>query len=200
MGNGDENVNDDRSIKEFENMVEENTQLEEARINAQNFIQRAFDEIGYMNAKTCAVKFEDVLDIAQHDLDFHGAIWEASTSILPNLEVQVVIDGKNNCFVTTGSSGYVEFEKFELPNGVVFPIRCWIHTHPFGAAYFSGTDINTVSIWQNIAGFNNKPMMESAYVLGGEGHYGFWTVSKPNQLDIYEKFSHVKTQTWSEEE
>ena len=31
------------------------------------------------------------------------------TEILPALEVQVVIDGHNDCYVTTGSSGYVEF-------------------------------------------------------------------------------------------
>jgi len=200
MGNGNENINEDKNIQEFENMVNYESGLEDARVNAEIFVRQAFDEISYMNAKSSTVNFEDVLDVVQHDLDFHSAIWEASTSILPNLEVQVIIDGKNNCFVTTGSSGYVEFEKFELPNGVVFPIRCWIHTHPFGAAYFSGTDINTVSIWQNIAGFNNKPMMETAYVLGGEGHYGFWTVNSPNQLEIYESNSHTRTQTWSEEE
>lgn len=200
MGNGNENINDDKSIQKFENMVEHEAYLETARINAEIYVNQCFDEIAYNNAKSNMGNFEDILDIAQHDLSFHAAIWKASTVILPNLEVQVIIDGKNNCFVTTGSSGYVEFEKFELPNGVVFPIRCWIHTHPFGAAYFSGTDINTVSIWQNIAGFNNKPMMETAYVLGGEGHYGFWTVNSPNQLDIYESNSHTRTQTWSEEE
>lgn len=200
MGDGTENINENKNIQEFENMVEYETTLEDARVNAEIFVKQAFDEIAYMNTKSSTVNFEDVLDVAQHDLDFHSAIWEASTSILPNLEVQVIIDGRNNCFVTTGSSGYVEFEKFELPNGVVFPIRCWIHTHPFGAAYFSGTDINTVSIWQNIAAFNNKPMMETAYVLGGEGHYGFWTVNSPNTLDIYESNSHTRTQTWGEEE
>ena len=200
MGNGNENKNDDKLIKEFEMMVEYENQMQDMRKEAITFIEDSFNRIATKNAISCGVPFEDVLDVAQHDLSFHADIWEASTVILPNLEVQVVIDGKNNCFVTTGSSGYVEFEKFELPNGVVFPIRCWIHTHPFGAAYFSGTDINTVSIWKNIAGFNNKPMMETAYVLGGEGHYGFWTVNSPNQLDIYEGNSHTRTQTWSSEE
>ena len=129
----------------------------------------------------------------------YDAIWKASTEILPNLEVQVVIDAENNCFVTTGSAGYVEFG-MNVPTGMKTPVKVWFHTHPFGSAYFSGTDINTVSIWKNIAGFNNKPMMETAYVLGGEGHYGFWTVNSPNQLDIYESNSHTRTQTWSSEE
>lgn len=188
MGNGNENINEDKNIKEFENMVEYETTLEEARINAEIFVNQAFDEIAYNNAQSCAVKFEDVLDIAQHDLDFHAAIWHASTVILPNLEVQVVIDSNNKCHVSTGSAGYVDFQI--NPIGMKLPIRCWIHTHPFGQAYFSGTDIRTVSIWEQI--------METAYVLGGKGHYGFWTKSSPKYLDIYENNSHVKTQTWDE--
>ena len=130
-----------------------------------------------------------VLDI-YHDTDFHKVIWEASTELLPKLEVQVVIDGKNNCFVSTGTSGYVDF--FQPPVGMTLPIRCWIHTHPFGEAYFSGTDIRTVSIWE--------VNMECAYVLGGEGHYGFWSQTNPKQLEIYLNDIQIKTQTWGDEE
>ena len=39
------------------------------------------------------------------------------------------------------------------------PIKCWIHTHPFGKAYFSGTDWNTINTYE--------PIMDSAIVLGG---------------------------------
>jgi len=190
MGNGNENINDDKNIKEFENMVEEEKTLEKARINAEIYVNQCFDEIAYNNAQTCAVKFEQVLDIAQHNLDFHAAIWHASTVILPNLEVQVVIDSNNKCHVSTGSAGYVDFQI--NPVGMKLPIRCWIHTHPFGAAYFSGTDIRTVSIWEQI--------METAYVLGGEGHYGFWTNREPKKLDIYVNNSHKETQIWYGEE
>ena len=40
---------------------------------------------------------------------FFDSIWEMSTTILPNLEVQVVIDDNDNCFVSSGSSGFVAF-------------------------------------------------------------------------------------------
>ena len=123
-----------------------------------------------------------------HALDFHKAIWEASTEILPHLEVQVVIDAKNDCFVSTGSAGFVDFGS--IPKGMRMPVKCWIHTHPFGSAYFSGTDIRTVSIWQQL--------MESAYVLGGIGHYGFWSNDKANQLDIFRENEFERTQTWNQ--
>ena len=160
--------------------------LELRREKAEEWVLESYELISKANAETCAVPFEEVLDVAQHSLDFHAAIWEASTKILPNLEVQVVIDGKNRCFVSTGSSGFVEF--LNQPVGMSLPIRCWIHTHPFGSAYFSGTDIRTVSTWE--------PTMETAYVLGGIGHYGFWEQSNPQILDIYQDNKLERTQGW----
>jgi len=120
---------------------------------------------------------------------FFSAIWHASTEILPALEVQVVIDGKNNCYVTTGSSGYVEFG-MKPPVGMTLPIKCWIHTHPFGSAYFSGVDIRTVSNWQ--------PLMKEAFVLGGweYEHYGWWQQAQPKQLAIYRNAEVERIQTW----
>lgn len=145
------------------------------RKEAEEYVLEHYDMISRANAESCAVPFEEVLDVAQHSLDFHAAIWHASTVILPKLEVQVVIDSNNKCHVSTGSSGYVDFTI--NPVGMKLPIRCWIHTHPFGSAYFSGTDWRTVNTW--------LPLMETAYVLGAsEGHYGFWTQSKPNELEI----------------
>ena len=58
------------------------------------------------------------------------------------------------------------------------PIKCWIHTHPFGRAYFSGIDWTTVSTW--------KTHMKEAYVLGGEEHFGFWQNTDPDNLFIQE--------------
>ena len=174
---------DEPSEEEMRHYLEE---LELKRKEAEEYVLEQYDLISQDNAKTCGVPFEEVLDVAQHNLDFHAAIWYASTEILPNLEVQVVIDGKNRCFVSTGSSGFVEF--LNQPVGMSLPIRCWIHTHPFGSAYFSGTDIRTVSVWQ--------PTMETAYVLGGIGHYGFWEQVNPQQLDIYRSNSLERTQTW----
>ena len=38
------------------------------------------------------------------------------------------------------------------------PLKCWIHTHPFGQAFFSGTDWKTINTW--------KRVLKSATVLG----------------------------------
>jgi hypothetical protein len=149
--------------------------MDEKRHEAEEYVLEAFNRIAQYTAASCDVPFEDVLNIAQDNLDFHAAIWYASTEILPALEIQVVIDSDNKCHVSTGSSGYVDFTI--NPVGMKVPIRCWIHTHPFGSAYFSGTDWRTVNTWQ--------PLMHTAYVLGAsEGHYGYWTNKKPFELEI----------------
>jgi len=41
---------------------------------------------------------------------------------------------------------------------MTLPIECWIHTHPFGKAYFSSTDWSTIRTWE--------PVMNYAIVLG----------------------------------
>jgi hypothetical protein len=94
--------------------------------------------------------------------NFLDTIWEMSlTAFDIGREVQVVIDGRMNIFISAGDPGFVWFE--EMPttaNGVKMklPIECWIHTHPFGQAYFSGTDWNTIRTWE--------PVMNYAIVLG----------------------------------
>ena len=110
------------------------------------------------------------------ETSFFKVIWDMSTNILPHLEVQVVVDNNDNCFVSTGSSGFVSF--MQQPTGLKLPIKCWIHTHPFGRAYFSGVDWKTVGTW--------KTQMKEAYVLGGEEHFGFWQNTDPDNLFIQE--------------
>jgi len=119
--------------------------------------------------------------------DLFEHIWYASTEILPKLEVQIIIDSNDAIHISTGSAGYVDF-KID-PVGMKLPIKCWIHTHPFGRAYFSGTDIRTVSIWE--------PLMKEAYVLGGEGHYGYWNQEMPTELQIYHSNQYEETQVWN---
>jgi|TARA_R100000149_G_C5879759_1_gene144415 hypothetical protein len=119
-------------------------------------------------------KYSDFEPFAE--TSFFGVIWDMSTKILPHLEVQVVIDDNDNCFVSSGSTGFVSF--MQQPTGMKLPIKCWIHTHPFGKAYFSGTDWNTVNIWQT--------KMKEAYVLGGREHFGFWQNTDPHTLFIQE--------------
>tara|TARA_R100001510_G_scaffold47146_1_gene44337 strand:+ start:1858 stop:2475 length:618 start_codon:yes stop_codon:yes gene_type:complete len=164
-------------------------QVEVARFDAEQYVMSAFEDI--VKERLDGVPHDDKTKlqmVAFHNTEFHDAIWYASTEILPNLEVQVVIDAKNDCYVSSGSAGFVDFGS--IPKGMKMPVKCWIHTHPFGSAYFSGTDIRTVSIWQ--------PLMEMAYVLGGKGHYGFWENRKPKQLDIYVNHELERTQTWNQ--
>jgi len=161
-------MSDGKSIRDFENMVEYEQSIEDARKRAEQHIEEMW--------------------LCDEDVEAEGffeAIWYASTEILPALEVQVVIDGNNNCHVTTGSSGYVEFG-MKPPVGMKLPIKCWIHTHPFGSAYFSGVDWNTVNTWENL--------MQEAYVLGGVEHYGYWTNKKPNLLMIKDEDNSWRTQ------
>ena len=171
-----------------------------------------FDEIN--NDDDGYDKYVSELEIARAEAEYHidayyekgmeikelfDHIWYASTEILPKLEVQVIIDKEDNLFVSTGSKGFVAFESrnCNIQNGIKMkiPMKCWIHTHPFGRAYFSGTDINTVTIQQLI--------MKEAYVLGGEGHYGYWSQETPTELQIYYNNKYEETQVWnkrSEEE
>ena len=147
--------------------VDLETDLEIARAEAENHID-AYYKQGM-----------EIKDLFEH-------IWFASTEILNGLEVQVVIDSNDAIHISSGSAGYVDFQID--PVGMKLPIKCWIHTHPFGSAYFSGTDIRTVSIWQ--------PLMKSAYVLGGDGHYGSWSQKEPYLLDIYRNHEYERTQVW----
>ena len=91
------------------------------------------------------------------DENFLDTIWEMSlTAFDIGREVQVVVDGKMNIHISAGDPGFVWFK--EPPMGMTLPIECWIHTHPFGQAYFSSTDWNTIKTWE--------PVMNYAIVLG----------------------------------
>ena len=91
--------------------------------------------------------------------DFLDTIWEMSLTAfdIPR-EVQVVIDDNNNLYISVGNPGFVWFKT--PPIGLKLPLKCWIHTHPFGKAYFSGTDWKTIRTWE--------PVLSQAIVLGGD--------------------------------
>ena len=151
---------DRRSVQAFEDMVEERTFFQDAivKLITEEYLKEYKEEEQWYV-----------------DEAFHLSIWNASTIILNGLEVQVVVDGDDKLHISYGTAGFVSF--LENPVGLKLPVKCWIHTHPFGAAYFSGTDWNTVSIW--------KPLMQSAYVLGGPEHFGHWEQDTPNELCIH---------------
>jgi len=100
--------------------------------------------------------------------DFLLAIWNVSTKFLPGLEVSVIVDKDDNLFCSYGSPGYVDYSI--PPEGMKIPIKCWIHTHPFGSAYWSRTDWNTIHIWKSI--------MEYAIVLGGDNQMHWYKIGQ----------------------
>lgn len=107
---------------------------------------------------------------------FLEVIWRMSlTAFDKPREVQVVIDNDNKLFMSFGTFSFVDF-KNENVTGMKLPIKCWIHTHPFGSAYFSGTDMRTINTW--------KSVMLSAIVLGDNEHQT-WMNSKPNEAIHY---------------
>lgn len=180
------------NVERAEHIKERRRQLAESRIEACRYVENVWEQIRFD---------DDDAEDCIHKTDLHDAIWHASTEILPAYEVQAVIDSKNDIYVSTGTSGYVDYLTIDPSTliGMKLPIRCWIHTHPFGQAYFSGTDWRTINIWGQ--------RMNCAYVLGSEmstkGHYGYWDIANKNDLHIYENGEHTTTQVkWkgSEEE
>ena len=89
--------------------------------------------------------------------NFLDCIWDISVNDLPGLEVSVVIDGNNRLFISKGTGSFVDYES-ENVSGMKIPLKCWIHTHPFGAAYFSHIDWNTIN--------KQRFILNSAIVLG----------------------------------
>ena len=83
--------------------------------------------------------------------------------------MQVIVDDKDDLYISSGSASFVSFEghEDELVNGAPMriPIKCWIHTHPFGSAYFSGTDWKTIKTW--------KPILKSAIVIGDNQYLAY---------------------------
>ena len=99
--------------------------------------------------------------------NFLSMIWHQSQSAfdLPR-EIQVIIDSNNKLFMNVGTPSFVSFDnQGSSLKGMKLPIRCWIHTHPFGQAFFSSTDWKTLDTW--------KPMMKSAVVLGDNEYWAF---------------------------
>lgn len=95
---------------------------------------------------------EDISQSYRNDnvLHFYDTIWRVSLQAFDKpREVQVVIDSNDNLFISVGNGGLVTFGgQDEQTIGMKFPVKEWIHTHPFGAAYFSGTDMNTIFMYQ----------------------------------------------------
>ena len=101
--------------------------------------------------------------------DFLAKIWEMSLEAFDSpREIQVIIDDNDRLFMSFGTYGYVSWNEGDKLEGMKLPLKCWIHTHPFGRAYFSGTDKKTIDIW--------KPRLRSAIVLGLHEHQTWFRI------------------------
>tara|TARA_R100000458_G_C8265031_1_gene240180 strand:- start:535 stop:1047 length:513 start_codon:yes stop_codon:yes gene_type:complete len=99
---------------------------------------------------------------------FLSTIWKMSMEAfdIPR-EVQVVVDNQNKLFINVGTPSFVSFDGAdeEELEGMKIPFKCWIHTHPFGEAYFSRTDWDTINTW--------KPLLSNAIVLGDNEYWAY---------------------------
>lgn len=116
---------------------------------------------------------------------FYDTIFEMSHFAFDKArEIQVLIDANDSLFITVGSPSFVSFDGqedvlYESAVKIKFPLKCWIHTHPFGKAYFSSTDVKTARIWRHRmkeavvignyeyfkATFEDDPTMDSFYMV-----------------------------------
>jgi|10_taG_2_1085330.scaffolds.fasta_scaffold72330_4 hypothetical protein len=104
---------------------------------------------------------------------FLDTIWDVSTIDLDEKEVSVVVDRDNQLFISRGTRSFVDY-KNESVKGMKIPLKCWIHTHPFGLAYFSGTDWRTIN--------TQKPILDSAIVLGNKEKMKWYTLNGKETL------------------
>jgi len=107
------------------------------------------------------------------DEHFHNVIWHISTEMLDEKEVSVIVDRDNQLFISKGSRSFVDYND-ESVKGMKIPLKCWIHTHPFGLAYFSGTDWYTIN--------TQRPILDSAIVLGDNQKMKWYTLNGKEQL------------------
>jgi len=135
------------------------------RTNLVDYRGDDFEELNPDWKKIIESRYEDVCLIHRSQLkkaidNFHKAIWQMSISAFDKpREIQVVIDGNDKCHISAGNPGYVTFGgQEEGLAGMKFPLKEWIHTHPFGAAFWSGTDMNTLGMYERF--------LDSATVIG----------------------------------
>jgi len=112
---------------------------------------------------------------------FLTSIWKTSIHELEEIEVMVIIDNKDDLYISSGTPSLVSFKDHEdeLINGnkMELPIKCCIHTHPSGKAYFSERDWMTINAW--------KSVMNSCIVLGNNEYLAYNIKSKLGKMVYY---------------
>ena len=140
-----------------------------------------FDEIKSHYAENAEdISFWPVNDACHHFLDL---IWAVTHDVCNGNEIQVVIDSNENIYCSEGNPGLVWFNQDDKSVfGMKLPIKVWIHTHPFGKAFFSGTDWSTINTW--------RPMMNYAIVVGDEEYFSYNLKSSTSKFVKYQ-YGHV---------
>ena len=114
---------------------------------------------------------------------FLDLIWAVTHDVCNGNEIQVVIDSNDNMYCSEGNPGLVWFNQDDKSIfGMKLPIKVWIHTHPFGQAFFSGTDWRTINTW--------RPMMEHAIVVGDNEYFSYNLKSSTSKFVKYQ-YGHV---------
>jgi len=114
---------------------------------------------------------------------FLDLIWAVTHDVCDGNEIQVVIDSNDNMYCSEGNPGLVWFNQDDKSIfGMKLPIKVWIHTHPFGQAFFSGTDWRTINTW--------RPMMEHAIVVG-DGEYFSYNLKSSTSKFVKYQYGHV---------
>ena len=140
-----------------------------------------FDEIKTHYAENAGdISFWPVNDACHHFLDL---IWAVTNDVCNGNEIQVVIDSNDNLYCSEGNPGLVWFNEDDKSIfGMKLPIKVWIHTHPFGSAFFSGTDWRTINTW--------RPMMNYAIVVGDDEYFSYNLKSSTSKFVKY-RYGHV---------
>ena len=166
--------------------------------NRTNLIDYRGDDFEELNPdwkKIISSRYEDVCLIHRSQLkkaidNFHKAIWEMSISAFDKpREIQVVIDGNDKCHISAGNPVYVTFGgQEEGLAGMKFPLKEWIHTHPFGAAFWSGTDMNTLGMYERfldsatVIGNGEKQSVYFRYNADGNNYHEYIQYSWDNEI------------------
>tara|TARA_B100001250_G_C19816540_1_gene798736 strand:+ start:6410 stop:6913 length:504 start_codon:yes stop_codon:yes gene_type:complete len=112
---------------------------------------------------------------------FLTSIWKISVDLLEKIEVMVIVDNRDNLYISSGTPSLVSFkdheDELEIGDKMQLPLKCCIHTHPSGKAYFSDTDWNTINIW--------KSDIESCIVLGKNEYLAYNPKSKLAKMVYY---------------
>ena len=156
-------MNREQAYEEYiEGMIEAEEVLEEADKVLKNG-EAILD--GYWD--NCKTMIRNAYEGNYEDEDFLCTIWGVSVGRLEHKEVSVIVDRNDKLFISKGTSSF-------NPIGMNLPIKCWIHTHPSGTAYFSSTDWNTINA--------QLPILDSAIVLGDMERMKWWKSEETHYL------------------